>query len=133
MAKAYERISARIDSEFDDKDRKATYYSDENGNLVEETREHRKEELARTYDQYVTFLSVSKRIMVGIRQSFHGELEGVDPAEAENACRKAYQDAVSEENLERLREKKDSVRDYRLSFSVGQEWLDLLTRIGRAG
>lgn len=131
MAKAYQTIWDRIDEEFDNPDREVTYYMDENGELVEETREHCKEELARTYDRYTAFVAASKRIMTEIRQKFHGEFEGVDPNEVEEATKKAYQEAVSEENLGRLREKKESVADYSLSFSVGQDWLTLLSRINR--
>lgn len=130
-AKAYGIVRDRIDRDFDDPDREISYYIGEDGALVEETREHCGEELTRAYDQYVTFLSVSKRIMTELRQRFYGEFEGVDPAEVERNTRQAYEDAISEENLKQLREEKDFGGDYRLSFSIGQEWLDLLTQIGR--
>lgn len=89
------------------------------------------EELSRSYDSYVEFAAVSKRIMTEIRQRFHGELEGIDPKEVEEMTRQVYYDAISEENLMILKEGKASADDRRLSFSVSQEWRRLLDSIYR--
>lgn len=130
MACAYAQLSRRIDEEFDDPAREHCYLT-EDGTRIERTREQEKEQLLEAYNSFATLAAVSARIMTEIRQHYHGEFSDLDPEEVQENAYRTYQDAISDENLLRLQEKVESIRNYKLNFSVGQDWLDIIGRIIR--
>ncbi|MEY8391995.1 hypothetical protein D3Z36_16450 [Lachnospiraceae bacterium] len=129
-AKAYQVVHDRIVDEFSRTDREVTYVIDEaTGERREETVDDRLAELDYAYEARTTFIAASKKVMVQIQEVFGGKKSPAPPEAVEQKIRDAYKQAVSEENLERLRRKVDSFEEYRPDLSIGSFWEQILGEI----
>lgn len=72
MAKAYQVIYDRIDEEFSDPDRDPTWIRQEDGTLVEETKQDRIDALNKAYNSRAEFAAASAKVMAEIDETFHG-------------------------------------------------------------
>lgn len=130
MAKAYQTVAQRIEDEFSNPDRETTYILDAEGNRVVETKEDRRAELDRAYQTYAKGIAAGKSAILQVNQQFKGLQMEIDPDELKEKTYQAYMDAVSEKNLERLKEKVSSFQDYHLEVSIGSEWMKRLEQLG---
>lgn len=130
MAKAYQVVHDRIVDEFARKDRETTYVIDQDtGARREETVEDRLAELDLAYDRHTTFVAASKKVMVQIKETFGGVKPPERPEEIEKKAKGAYLEAVSEKNLQRMRQRVDSFEDYKPQLSIGAYWENILRQI----
>ena len=128
-AKAYQVVHDRIVEEFSREDRDITYVIDETtGERREETVEERLAELDHAYDAQITFMASSQKVMVQI-EAFGGKVPPEPPEEIEEKIKEAYKQAVSEKNLERLRQKVNFFQAYRPELSIGNYWEQILADI----
>ncbi len=129
-AKAYQVVHDRIVEEFSREDRDITYVIDETtGERREETVEERLAELDHAYDAQITFMASSQKVMVQIHEAFGGKVPPEPPEEIEEKIKEAYKQAVSEKNLERLRQKVNFFQAYRPELSIGNYWEQILADI----
>ncbi len=129
-AKAYQVVYDRIVDEFSREDRDTTYVIDKDtGERREETVEDRLAELDYAYEARTTFIAASKKVMVQIQESFGGKKPPEKPEDIEQKVKEAYMQAISEKNLERLRQKVDSFQEYRPELSIGLHWEQVLKEI----
>lgn len=132
QAKAYQVVYDRIVEEFSREDRDTTYVIDEEtGERREETVEDRLAELDHAYDLQATFLASSKKVMVQLKETFGGVTLPESPENIEEKIKETYRDAVSEKNLERFRENRESFRMYMPDLSIGTYWQQILTEVWR--
>lgn len=132
LAKAYQVVHDRIVDEFSRTDREVTYVIDHaTGERREETVDDRLAELDYAYEAHATFIAASKKVMVQIQEAFGGKKPPESPEAIEQKVKDAYKQAVSDENLERLRRKADSFQEYRLDLSIGSYWEQVLREIWR--
>lgn len=130
MAKAYQVVHDRIVDEFAREDRETTYVIDKDtGTRREETVDDRLAELDLAYDRHTTFVAASKKAMAQIKEVFGGVKLPERPGDIEKKTKEAYMEAVSEENLQRMRQKVDSFQDYRPQLFIGSYWEDVLRSI----
>ena len=116
-AKAYQVVYDRIVDEFARSDRDTTYVMDEvTGVRREETVEDRLAELKYAYDLKTTFIASSKKAMAQIEEAFGGKKSSESPQIIEQKTKKAYMQAISDKNLERLRQRVNRFQDYRLDL-----------------
>lgn len=117
-AKAYQVVYDRIVDEFARSDRDTTYVIDEvTGARREETVEDRLEELKYAYDLKTTFIASSKKVMAQIEEAFGGKKSSESPQTIEQKTKKAYMQAISDKNLEQLRQRVNRFQDYKLVFT----------------
>lgn len=129
-AKAYQVVHDRIVDEFARKDRETTYVIDEEtGERREETVDDRLAELDLAYDRYTTFVAASKKAMAQIKETFGGVKLPEKPGEIEKKTKEAYMEAVSEKNLQRMRQKVSAFGDYRPQLSLSSYWEGVLKTI----
>lgn len=129
-AKAYQVVHDRIVEEFSREDRDTTYVIDETtGQRREETVEDRLAELDHAYEAQTAFMASSKKVMVQIHEAFGGKVPPKPPEDIEEKLKEAYKQAVSEKNLERLRQKVNSFQAYRPELSIGNHWEQILADI----
>lgn len=123
MAKAYQVIYDRIDEEFSDPDREPTWIRQEDGTLVEETKQDRIDALNRAYNSRAEFAAAAAKTMVEIDETFHGGNHGkgfID--ELQKKMKESWQNAIDEKNIQRLRQKVSSVQDYKIDLGIGATW-----------
>lgn len=129
-AKAYQVVHDRIVDEFAREDRETTYVIDKDtGERREETVDDRLAELDLAYDRHTTFVAASKKVMAQIKETFGGVKLPEKPKDIEKKTKEAYMEAVSGKNLQRMRQKVDSFRDYRPQLSIGSYWENILRQI----
>ena len=117
ISKAYQVVYDRIVDEFARSDRDTTYVMDEvTGVRREETVEDRLAELKYAYDLKTTFIASSKKAMAQIEEAFGGKKSSESPQIIEQKTKKAYMQAISDKNLERLRQRVNRFQDYRLDL-----------------
>lgn len=130
MSKAYQVVHDRIVDEFAREDRETTYVIDKDtGARREETVDDRLAELDLAYDRHTTFVAASKKVMAQIKETFGGVKLPEKPKAIEKKTKEAYMEAVSEKNLQRMRQKADSFQDYRPQLSIGSYWENILRQI----
>lgn len=130
MGKAYQVVHDRIVDEFARKDRETTYVIDKDtGARREETVDDRLAELDLAYDRHTTFVAASKKVMAQIKEAFGGVKSPEKPEEIEKKTKEAYMDAVSEKNLQRMRQKAGSFKEYMPQLSIGSYWENILRQI----
>lgn len=130
MAKSYQVVHDRIVDEFLREGRETTYVIDEvTGLRREETVDDRLAELDLAYDRHTTFLAASKKAMAEIKKAFWGVKLPEHPQEIEKKAKEACMQAVSEENLGRLRQQASSFRDYKPQLTLGAYWEQILASI----
>ena len=83
----------------------------------EETVEDRLEELKYAYDLKTTFIASSKKVMAQIEEAFGGKKSSESPQTIEQKTKKAYMQAISDKNLEQLRQRVNRFQDYKLVFT----------------
>lgn len=86
-------------------------------------------ELDLAYDRHTTFVAASKKVMAQIKETFGGVKLPEKPKAIEKKTKEAYMEAVSEKNLQRMRQKADSFQDYRPQLSIGSYWENILRQI----
>lgn len=129
-AKGYQVVHDRIVDEFAKDDRETTYVIDgETGERREETAEDRLAELDHAYDLYTTFVAASKKIMAQLKKEFGGMTLPETPEDIEKNTKDAFMEAVSEKNLERLRQNLSSFGAYKPKLSIGSHWEQVLAEL----
>lgn len=121
MAKAYQVIYDRIDEEFSDPDRDPTWIRQEDGTLVEETKQDRIDALNKAYNSRAEFAAASAKVMAEIDETFHGGnyREGfID--ELQKKVMESWHNAVDEKNMQR--QKVSSFQDYPVDLGIGADW-----------
>ncbi len=92
MAKAYQVIYDRIEEDFADPDREPTWIKQEDGTLVEETKQDRIDALNKAYSSRAEFAASAAKSMADIEETFHGANYGL------------------------------GFKDYSLDFGIGADW-----------
>ena len=121
MAKAYQVIYDRIDEEFSDPDRDPTWIRQEDGTLVEETKQDRIDALNKAYNSRAEFAAASAKVMAEIDETFHGGNYGegfID--ELQKKVMESWHNAVDEKNMQR--QKVSSFQDYPVDLGIGADW-----------
>lgn len=122
-AKAYQVIYDHIEEDFADPDREPTWIKQADGTLVEETKQDRIDALNKAYSSRAEFAASAAKSMADIEETFHGANYGLGfKDELEKKVMESWQNAVSEKNLEKLRQKVASFKDYSLDFGIGADW-----------
>lgn len=130
MAKAYQVIYDRIEEDFADPDRETTWILKDDGTYVEETKQDRIDALNKAYNRRAEFAASSARVMAQIEEHFHGKHYGAGFLdELEDKVKEMWENAVSEKNMERLRQKVNSVHEYSLDFGISGQWSDLINSL----
>jgi hypothetical protein len=125
-AKAYQTIYDRVEEEFADPNRETTYLLND-GEFIEETKEDRMNALNKAYQQNADFSASSvESFAVTARFTGKGNYSAEEITELQDKVKQSYADAISEKNMERLRQKVTSFKDYSLDTSIGSEWLKSL-------
>lgn len=107
----------KIRLQFARSDRDTTYVIDEvTGERREETAADRLAELKSTYDLKTTLIASSQRAMAQIQKVFGGKKLPESPLIIEQKTKKAYMQAISDKNLERLRQRVTGFWDYKLDL-----------------
>lgn len=123
MAKAYQVIYDRIEEEFSDPDREPTWIRQENGTLVEETKQNRIDALNRAYNSRAECAAASAQSMAEIEETFHGRSYGKGfMDELQKKIIESWHNAVDEKNMQRLRQKVSSFQDYAIDLGIGATW-----------
>lgn len=123
MAKAYQVIYDRIEEDFAAPDREPTWIKQADGTLVEETKQDRIDALNKAYSSRAEFAASAAKSMADIEETFHGANYGLGfKDELEKKVMESWQNAVSDKNLEKLRQKVASFKDYSLDFGIGADW-----------
>ena len=106
MAKAYQIIYDRIEENFADPDRETTWIKKEDGTYVEETKQDRIDALNKAYNSRAEFAASAAKSMAEIDRYFKGADYSNDFLnELQNKVKESWENAVSEKNMERLRQK----------------------------
>lgn len=127
MAKAYQVIYDRIEEDFADPDRETTWIIKEDGTYVEETKQDRIDALNKAYNSRAEFAASSARVMAEIDMHFNGKsYSETFLDELQNKVKEMWENAISEKNMERLRQKVASINDCSLDFGISQQWSDII-------
>lgn len=127
MAKAYQVIYDRIEEDFADSDRETTWIIKEDGTYVEETKQDRIDALNKAYNSRAEFAASSARVMAEIDMHFNGKsYSETFLDELKNKVKEMWENAISEKNMERLRQKVASINDCSLDFGISQQWSDII-------
>ncbi len=130
IAKAYQIIYDRIEEEFADPDRDPTWIKQEDGTLVEETKQDRINALNQAYNSRAELAASFARSKVEIEVAFNKKNYSKDYInELQNKVMESWENAVSEKNLERLRQKVASFNDYKLDFGIGSVWSERINSL----
>lgn len=130
MAKAYQVIYDRIEEDFADPDREPTWLRQADGTYVEETKQDRIDALNRAYNSRAEFAASAARSMAEIEKYFKGKDYSTDFLdELQNKVKDSWKNAVSEKNLERLRQKVSSFKDYSLNFGLDLQWSGVINSL----
>lgn len=123
IGKAYQTIYDRIEEEFSDPNRETTWIQNEDGTYREETKEDRIGFLNQAYESRAEFSASAAKTMLEIENVFGGKNYSKDfIEETAEKVKESWQNTISEKNLERLRAKVDSVKDYVLDFGISADW-----------
>jgi hypothetical protein len=126
-AKAYQTIYDRVEEEFADPNREITYLLNDDSKFIEETKEDRMSALNKAYQQDADFTASSvESFAVTAHFTGKGNYNVEEITELQNKVKQSYADAISESNMERLRQKVNSIKDYSLDISIGSDWLKSL-------
>lgn len=130
MAKAYQVIYERIEEDFADPDRETTWILKEDGTYVEETKQDRIDALNKAYNSRAEFAASSAKAMAEIDIYFNGKSYSESfPDELQSKVQEMWENAISEKNMERLRQKVASVNDYSLDFGISQQWSEIINSL----
>lgn len=130
MAKAYQVIYDRIEEDFADPDRETTYLRQEDGTYVEETKQDRIDALNQAYNSRTELAASAARSIAEIEKHFKGKNYSTDFLdELQNKVKESWQNAISEKNMERLRQKVSSLKDYSLDFGIGSQWSNVINSL----
>ncbi len=130
MAKAYQIIYDRIEEDFADPDRETTWIKKEDGTYVEETKQDRIDALNKAYNSRAEFAASAAKSMAEIDKYFKGADYSNDFLnELQNKVKESWENAVSEKNMERLRQKVASFGDYSIDLEIGSQWLAAINAV----
>lgn len=130
MAKAYQVIYERIEEDFADPDRETTWILKEDGTYVEETKQDRIDALNKAYNSRAEFAASSAKAMAEIEIHFNGKSYSESFLdELQSKVQEMWENAISEKNMERLRQKVASVNDYSLDFGISQQWSEIINSL----
>lgn len=130
MAKAYQVIYDRIEEDFADPDREPTWLLMDDGTYVEETKQDRIDALNKAYNQRAEFAAASAKVMAEIDIHFYGKHYSDEFLnEVQEKIKEAWKNSVSEKNLERLRQKVSSYKEYSLDFGISSQWSQVINSL----
>lgn len=130
MAKAYQVIYDRIEEDFADPDRETTWILKEDGTYVEETKQDRIDALNKAYNFRAEFAASSAKVMAEIDMHFKGKAHSESFLdELQNKVKEMWENAISEKNMERLRQKVASMNDYSLDFGISRQWSNVINSL----
>lgn len=130
MAKAYQVIYDRIEEDFADPDREMTWILKEDGTYVEETKQDRIDALNKAYNSRAEFAAASAKVMAEIDMHFKGKAHSESfMDELQSKVKEMWENAISEKNMERLRQKVASIDDQVLDFGISQQWSDIINSL----
>ncbi len=123
MAKAYQVIYDRIEEDFADPDREPTWIRQKDGTYVEETKQDRIDALNQAYHSRAEFAASAARAQAQIEKHFKGkDYSGAFLDELQEKVKESWKNAVSDKNLQRLRQRVSSWKDYSLDFGMDMQW-----------
>ena len=102
-------------------DRDPTWIRQEDGTLVEETKQDRIDALNKAYNSRAEFAAASAKVMAEIDETFHGGNYGegfID--ELQKKVMESWHNAVDEKNMQR--QKVSSFQDYPVDLGIGADW-----------
>jgi predicted DNA-binding protein YlxM (UPF0122 family) len=116
-----------MEEEFADPNRETTYLLNDAGEFIEETKEDRMNALNKAFQQDADLLASSvESLVVTAHYTGKGNYSVEEIAELKDKVKQSYADAISEKNMERLRQKVTSFKEYSLDTSIGSDWLKSL-------
>jgi len=127
LAKSYQIIYDRIEEEFSDPDRETTYLQKEDGTYVEETKQDRINALNEAYNRRAESAAAGAKSIAEIEKYFgraNYSIELID--ELQEKVKEAYQNAINEKNLERLRQKVSSFQSYSIDLGISSDWQNVI-------
>lgn len=130
MAKSYQVIYDRIQEDFADPDRETTYIKQEDGSLREEVIDDRIEALNKAYNSRMELAISSAKVQAQISRTFGGKNYSDDfIEEIGRKMKETWENAISDQNLERLRKKVASISDYQLDFGIEKKWMNVINEL----
>lgn len=130
MAKAYQVIYDRIEEDFADPDREPTWLRQEDGTYVEETKQDRIDALNQAYHSRAEFAASAARTKAEIERHFNGKnYSTAFPDELQDKVKESWKNAVNEKNLQRLRQRVSSFKDYSLDFGIDMRWSTVMNSL----
>lgn len=130
IAKAYQVIYDRINEDFDEPNRETTYLVQPDGSYKEETRQDRINALNEAYNRRAEGAAAAARTIAEIA-TFTGKANYSKNFldEIQNKVKESYQNAVSEKNMERLRQKVSSFSDYSIDTGISSDWYQVINSL----
>lgn len=126
-AKAYQTIYDRVEEEFADSNRETTYLLNDYGELIEETKEDRMNALSKAYQKETDFaVSSIESFALAASLTGKGNYSVKVITELQDKVKQSYADAIKEKNMERLRQKVTSFKEYSIDISIGSQWMKSL-------
>lgn len=130
MAKSYQVIYDRIQEDFATPDRETTYIKQQDGSLREEVIEDRIAALNKAYNSRMELAISSAKVQAQISRTFGGKNYSDDfIEEIGQKMKETWENAISEQNLERLRKKVASISDYQLDFGIEKKWINVINEL----
>ncbi len=130
MAKAYQVIYDRIEEDFADPDREPTWLKQDDGTYVEETKQDRIDALNQAYHSRAEFAASAARSKAEIEKHFNGKnYSTAFLDELQDKVKESWKNAVNEKNLQRLRQRVSSFKDYSLDFGIDMQWSTVMNSL----
>ena len=130
LAKSYQVIYDRIEEEFADPDRETTYLYTKDGTYVEETKEDRINALKEAYNRRADFAAAGAKSLAEIEKYFgHANYSTDFINNIQDKVKEAYENAISDKNLERLRQKVTSFKNYSVDIGIDTKWQDAINSL----
>ena len=130
MAKAYQVIYDRIEEDFADPDREPTWLRQDDGTYVEETKQDRIDALNQAYHSRAEFAASAARTKAEIEKHFNGKnYSTAFLDELQDKVKESWKNAVNEKNLQRLRQRVSSFKDYSLDFGIDMQWSTVMNSL----
>lgn len=141
MAYAYQRMKERIEEKYAASDRRKEYYVAEDGSMQELTREKELEMLDQAYETHSRFMAANTQIWSELqdfkaRTEYHSnKTEAKAPvnkkqsSEIREQVYHTFMSAISEKNLESLKQHRDSQEQLRLDLDISSSARALLNNI----
>lgn len=129
LGKAYSILREEIEARYDDPEYKPSIVVEADGATAHlMTKEEEIAMLDEAYEAHAEFAASSAKVMAEIAEKFGGDsrYSGLGD-EIHDKVKETYMAAKEEENLQKLKEKVDSIQDYKLNLPVNSYWNSLLS------